>query len=234
MLVYNSKSKIAENVVFSEEGDLKPMYKKYEFEIPNLENGDEEVLVLDLAVSGEGTVSATESVSDESATSSAYMTTFPKSGFENLPENATLMDRLAYGGKITLIGMITVFLVLIIIWALCAVMGKIFGGAGKKENDSQKKAQENAPAGNAPAVQTAVQKPVVPSVSNDMVAVVASAAIAAYRGEDTVNFNISSIRPCGNGAVALAPEVVAQIAASIACLEGKDTVDFTISSIRII
>jgi Na+-transporting methylmalonyl-CoA/oxaloacetate decarboxylase gamma subunit len=174
--------------------------------------------------------------SSESTTSSAYMEVFPKSGFENLPKDATMVDRLAYGGKVALIGMSTVFLVLIIIWVLCALLGKIFGNAGKKEQGSSDDGSKNASGGNAVPQQPVAQAPVAkaPAVDYSMVAVVASAAIAAYRGEDTVNFSISSINLCGNGAVALAPEVVAQIAASIACLEGKDKVDFTISSIRII
>ncbi len=215
------------------------MYEKYEFEIPGIENPEaSELFVLDLDMSDGGeTIGAVNESQDsqsvaeteESSASSEYMTVFP-SGYENVPENATMLERLKYGGKVALIGMSTVFLVLMIIWAICALMGKIFGSVGKKEQSNS--ANENA----VPQQPTAPVRESAPVASADYstVAVVASAAIAAYRGEDTVNFNISSIRPCGNGAVALAPEVVAQIAASIACLEGKDTVDFTISSIRII
>lgn len=215
------------------------MYEKYVLEITGAENAEKSEIIEVEAESNEpietiGAISAPaeeQSVAEESETTSEYMTVFPKSGFENIPENATMMDRLAYGGKITLIGMTTVFMVLVLIWALCALMGKVFGNVGKEEKKS------------APPVSPAPQQPVAPAVKQpepvacvdySKIAVVASAAIAAYRGEDTVNFNISSIRPCVNGAVALAPEVVAQIAASIACLEGKDTVDFTISSIRIV
>ncbi len=222
------------------------MNETYEVEIPDLENGENSEflsILPDNAQESSKEVSETlsadssEAVSDEGKTSSEYMSVFPGSGFENIPKDATLMDRLAYGGKVALIGMATVFLVLIIIWALCALMGKIFGNAGKKEQNNT-----NGNSGNISGESSAPQQPVAqapvapcaPAVDYSMVAVVASAAIAAYRGEDTVNFSISSINPCGNGAVALAPEVVAQIAASIACLEGKDKVDFTISSIRII
>ncbi|MBE6649432.1 MAG: hypothetical protein E7614_07945 [Ruminococcaceae bacterium] len=201
----------------------------YEIELQGLENGENaEILVLEAMPEN---ASANETVSTVESTETSYMDVFP-SGFENLPENATLMERLAYGGKITLIGMATVFLVLIIIWALCAVLGKVFGNVGKNEKKSEAEKPEEKPVAPQSVAQPAVQT--ASAVDYTTVAVVASAAIAAYRGEDTVNFNISSIRPCGNGAVALAPEVVAQIAASIACLEGKDTVDFTISSIRII
>ncbi len=202
----------------------------YEIEISGIRN-DEETEILLLQTAGDASI-AEESNSEatESETTSEYMAVFP-SGFENLPENATLLERLAYGGKVALIGMATVFLVLVIIWVLCALLGKIFGGAGKssKPEDQPIKAPENRQ-----SEPVSANVPAAPSVDNTMVAVVASAAIAAYRGEDTVNFNITSIRPCVSGAVALAPEVVAQIAASIACLEGKDNVDFTISSIRII
>ncbi len=205
-----------------------------EIEILGLENGENaEVILLGESTSaaGEITSASDESVeSNESNTTSEYMSVFP-SGYENLPEDANLIERLAYGGKITLIGMATVFLVLILIWALCALMGKIFGGVGKNTKKEQKPSNSDVPQPSSTITEGA---PAVSSVDYSTVSVVASAAIAAYRGEDTVNFNISSIKPCGNGAVALAPEIVAQIAASIACLEGKDTVDFTISSIRII
>jgi sodium pump decarboxylase gamma subunit len=152
---------------------------------------------------------------------------FSKSGFENLPEDASLTDRAVYGAKITFIGMLTVFLVLIILWAVCALLGKVLGGAGKSE---EKKPEPQ----NVPNDEPVVANPVTPAaVDYSMVAVVASAAIASYRGEDTVNFEIASIRPLVSGAVALPPETVAQIAATIACLEGKDEIDFTISSIRV-
>lgn len=212
----------------------------YEIEFSGIKNGEEtEIIVLqaEAANSVENSVAeesvANNSEASENETTSEYMTVFP-SGFENLPENATLMERLAYGGKVTLIGMVTVFLVLILIWALCALMGKVFGGAGKKSQSEDKAPKENVPTAPVSEAKAASNAAASSSADYSTVAVVASAAIAAYRGEDTVNFNISSIRPCGNGAVVLAPETVAQIAASIACLEGKDTIDFTISSIRII
>ena len=214
------------------------MYEKYVLEIADAENADKSEF-LSIEVSSEyvetiGAISSEEekSVAEaESSTDSQY-----KSGYEKLPEDATMLDRLAYGGKVALIGMTTVFMVLVIIWALCALMGKVFGNVGKKE---EKKASDSpAPQRDAAIPQSQASSPrqAVPAAAVDysQIAVIASASIAAYRGEDTVKFNISSIRPCVNGAVALAPEVVAQIAASIACLEGKDTVDFTISSIRII
>ncbi len=211
----------------------------YEIEFSGIKNGEEtEIIVLqaETANSVENSVAeesvANNSEASENETTSEYMTVFP-SGFENLPENATLMERLAYGGKVALIGMATVFLILIIIWVLCALMGKVFGGAGKKSQSEDKAPKEKV--STAPVSETKTASNAASSSADySTVAVVASAAIAAYRGEDTVNFNISSIRPCGNGAVTLAPETVAQIAASIACLEGKDTIDFTISSIRII
>ena len=212
------------------------MYEKYELEFPCLENGvDSEFFVLEVDTAGNAeAVSATDEASTEKTETSSEYKAFFKSGYENIPENATFMERLAYGGKVALIGMVTVFLVLILIWAICALMGKIFGSmAGQKGGNESKKEPEDTPV-QTPAAEETVSAPVVCSVDNTTIAVVASAAIAAYRGEDTVNFSISSIRPCVTGAVALAPEVVAQIAASIAFLEGKDTVDFTISSIRII
>ena len=211
----------------------------FEIQVLGLENGENtpEILVLDLsetALASEGqTVGAVSADDSEEASAvvSVDDSTY-KSGYEKLPADASFMERLAYGGKVALIGMATVFLVLVIIWALCTVMGKVMGfSSKKKDNDPEDRpiAREDK----KPVVTQTASAP-VSSVDYTTVAVVASAAIAAYRGEDTVNFNISSIRPCGNGAVALAPEVVAQIAASIACLEGKDEIDFTISSIRII
>ena len=94
----------------------------YEIEFSGIKSSEEtEIIVLhtETDTSLENSVSeesvANNSEASENKATSEYMTVFP-SGFENLPENATLMDRLAYGGKVALIGMATVFLILIIIY----------------------------------------------------------------------------------------------------------------------
>ncbi len=115
------------------------MYEKYVLEITGAENAEKsEILEVEISSDGPietiGAISAPaeeQSVAEESKIASEY-----KSGFEKLPEDATMLDRLAYGGKVALIGMTTVFLVLVLIWAVCALMGKIFGNVGKKEKKS--------------------------------------------------------------------------------------------------
>ncbi len=201
----------------------KEIYPMFEIEIPGVEG--EEILVLENTA--EGANGAADGGDEGSLANEERV--FSKSGFENLPEDATLAERAVYGAKTTFIGMITVFLVLILLWAVCALLGKVLGSVGGKTEEKKPEPQ------NAPVKEPTVQPTASPAaVDYSMVAVVASASIAAYRGEDTVNFEIASIRPLVSGAVALPPETVAQIAATIACLEGKDEVDFTISSIRVV
>lgn len=155
-----------------------------------------------------------------------------RSGFEDIAKDASFGERAAYGFKVMIIGMLIVFLVLLLLWGICALLGVTVGRIGQKK-DEKENAGKTAPLKTENVVSGNVQaKNAVPAADYSVVAAVASAAIAAYRGEDNVGFEIRSIRPLGAGNVALNGETVAQIAAAIASVEGKDRVDFEIVSVR--
>ena len=112
---------------------------------------------------------------------------FFDSRMKNLSENASLSERLLYGLEIAAIGMIVVFLILLIIWAVLYLFSLFF----RKKADTPDTPQ--------PAVEEAEAKPVsdrksADSLTDEETAVaVATAAIAASRGEEKCAFNVISI-----------------------------------------
>lgn len=114
------------------------------------------------------------------AADSSWVETF-SSGMENLNPNAPFSEKLLYGLKIALIGIVVVFLILAIIWAVLFVFNLIF-----KNKSAEKPAErETAPA--------PVQKPVSGALDEETAVAVATAAIAAARGEEKCAFNVISI-----------------------------------------
>ena len=114
------------------------------------------------------------------AADSSWVETF-SSGMENLNPNAPFLEKLLYGLKIALIGIVVVFLILAIIWAVLFVFNLIF-----KNKSAEKPAErETAPA--------PVQKPVSGTLDEETAVAVATAAIAAARGEEKCAFNVISI-----------------------------------------
>lgn len=114
------------------------------------------------------------------AADSSWVETF-SSGMENLNPNAPFSEKLLYGLKIALIGIVVVFLILAIIWAVLFVFNLIF-----KNKSAEKPAErETAPA--------PVQKPVSGTLDEETAVAVATAAIAAARGEEKCAFNVISI-----------------------------------------
>ena len=91
--------------------------------------------------------------------------------------------RLMHGLKVAAIGLLVVFLVLVILWAIITIMGKILGKPRKNPE--------------------AVKQPASPAVANDLAAAseeetvvaIAVAAIAAYEGKSSVDFDIVSVTP---------------------------------------
>lgn len=142
------------------------------------------VMVFVLAFSIFGTVSvfASEDVSE--------LTTSETQEESAITDNDTLVDteevmkmslgeKLLFGLQVAAIGLLMVFAVLILLWAIIALMAKIFGSVSKK-------AEPKA----APA-------PVVVSSSEadeSEVVAVATAAIAASRGESNCAFKVVSIQ----------------------------------------
>lgn len=91
-------------------------------------------------------------------------------------EALTLGEKFSLSGEILLRGLGTVFMVLIILWGILAIFGKVFSGTGKKAAEQK---TEN--------VQTAepVSEPETDAVSDDGALVAAiTAAIEAYRSEN--------------------------------------------------
>ena len=114
------------------------------------------------------------------AADSSWVETF-SSGMENLTPNAPFSEKLLYGLKIALIGIVVVFLSLGIIWAGLFVFNLIF----KNKSAAKPAERETAPA--------PVQKPVSGALDEETVVAVATAAIAAARGEEKCAFNVISI-----------------------------------------
>ena len=114
------------------------------------------------------------------AADSSWVETF-SSGMENLNPNAPFSEKLLYGLKIALIGIVVVFLILAIIWAVLFVFNLIF----KNKSAAKRAERETAPA--------PVQKPVSGALDEETVVAVATAAIAAARGEEKCAFNVISI-----------------------------------------
>ena len=97
----------------------------------------------------------------------------------------TFMERLAHGGKVTLVGMLVVFGVLLVLMAVLYIFQGIFG-----RKSSRKSASVKEPV-SAPAF---VSAPVAAATNNEEeVVAVATAAIAAARGESECAFNVISI-----------------------------------------
>ena len=114
------------------------------------------------------------------AADSSWVETF-SSGMENLNPNAPFSEKLLYGLKIALIGIVVVFLILAISWAVLFVFNLIF----KNKSAAKPAERETAPA--------PVQKPVSGALDEETVVAVATAAIAAARGEEKCAFNVISI-----------------------------------------
>ena len=114
------------------------------------------------------------------AADSSWVETF-SSGMENLNPNAPFSEKLLYGLKIALIGIVVVFLILAIIWAVLFVFNLIF----KNKSAAKPAERETAPA--------PVQKPVSGALDEETVVAVATAAIAAARGEEKCAVNVISI-----------------------------------------
>ena len=75
------------------------------------------------------------------AADSSWVETF-SSGMENLNPNAPFSEKLLYGLKIALIGIVVVFLILAIIWAVLFVFNLIF----KNKSAAKPAERETAPA----------------------------------------------------------------------------------------
>ncbi|MBQ9801626.1 MAG: OadG family protein [Clostridia bacterium] len=106
----------------------------------------------------------------------------------------SLGERIAYAGRMTLIGMVTVFAALAILWG-CLALFRLLIAAGEKR--SAAKAAQQAPV-TAPA---APATPVAPATNEGETVAAITAAIslvlAAENGGVTPNFRVVSYRRSG-------------------------------------
>lgn len=104
-------------------------------------------------------------------------------GIENYAEKITdLGDALLFGGAMVLIGMATIFSVLIIIWICLSVFKLVFHDLPEK--------RKSAPA--APAAPVAVQPTY--TQNDEIVAVIAAAIAMAESESDGLKFRVVSFR----------------------------------------
>lgn len=141
------------------------------------------VLVLALSIFSSVSVFATDDVS-ESTTTSEIQSDAANTNNDTLVDTEEVMkmslgEKLWFGLQVTAIGMLMVFAVLILLWGIISLMAKVFGSVSKKE------APKAAPAPVVAATSEANESEVV---------AVATAAIAASRGESNCAFKVVSIQ----------------------------------------
>ena len=141
------------------------------------------VIVLAFSIFSTVAVFATDDVS-ESNTTSETQSDAANTSKDTLVDTEEVMgmslgEKLWFGLQVAAIGMLMVFAVLILLWAIIALMAKIFGSVSKKEEPKT------------------VSAPVVASASEadeSEIVAVATAAIAASRGESNCAFKVVSIQ----------------------------------------
>ena len=101
-------------------------------------------------------------------------------------ENASMGEKVVFGGQAMLIGMGVVFGVLLLLIGILQLF-KLFGNKEAKVKEETAK-----PA--APVAPVATAVPATGSNEEESVVAIATAAIAAYRGESDCAFNIISIK----------------------------------------
>ncbi len=116
-----------------------------------------------------------------------YLNTLMKIG-DNLTESSSYAERASVGLQVVLIGMGVVFAVLVLLIGILQLF-KLFAN---KQSDETVKSE--------PVVSAPAPAPVVAPVSaqpaseEELVVAIATAAIAAARGESECNFNVISIK----------------------------------------
>ncbi len=96
---------------------------------------------------------------------------------------SSLADKFLYGGEMLLIGMATIFSVLIILLIILSLFKSVFGAFGKEQSVKKSMAQETAPA------------PIQQSCSNEEIVAVIAAAIAMAESESNgLKFRVVSFR----------------------------------------
>lgn len=112
-------------------------------------------------------------------------------------------EKLSIGGQVTLLGMGTVFAVLIILWGLVEVLHILLGHPSEKKKSSPIKAE--APAVTVTPTRTATEADVTPiqtsapPAGNDLAVIaVITAAIAAASGQSPTSFRVVTFKRANN------------------------------------
>ena len=104
-------------------------------------------------------------------------------------------DAWSYAGQMTLLGMLMIFSVLGILWAVLAVFKLVFAGKTPKE-------RKPAPVKSAPAPKTeSAPAPVVAQNNDAELVAILTAAVAAYRAQEgsTGEFRVVSFKRASGG-----------------------------------
>lgn len=106
-------------------------------------------------------------------------------------------ERLAYAGKMTLLGMMMIFAVLGLLWAVLAIFKVVFAGKSPKKTAAPKEQQETK----QPQAEVSAPIPSAPAEDLSLIAVL-TAAVAAYREAEgeSGGFRVVSFRRTSGGA----------------------------------
>ncbi len=110
-------------------------------------------------------------------------------------------ERWAYAGRMTLLGMVMIFSVLGLLWAVLSVFKYVMVGKSPKAEKPKSAVAEAV----AESVAVAEDEPIVPATDDGELVAVIAAAIAAYRaseGMDAIDasaFRVVSFRRATNG-----------------------------------
>ncbi len=109
----------------------------------------------------------------------------------------TVSEKLSIGGQVTLLGMGTVFSVLILLWGLVEVLHLLLGHKGEKKVNEAAKIVVTAPINEQPKVKPV--KPTEPVAKDDLsIIAVITAAIAAASGQSPSSFRVVSFKRANN------------------------------------
>lgn len=110
----------------------------------------------------------------------------------------SISEKLSIGGQVTLLGMGTVFSVLVLLWGLVEVLHMLLGYKTEKKVSAPKKVEAPAPVVESVATQVTAES--VPAPSTDDLAIIAviTAAVAAASGQSPSSFRVVSFKRANN------------------------------------
>lgn len=109
----------------------------------------------------------------------------------------SMSERLALSLQMIVLGLATVFAVLIIIWGVLVLL-RVFMYDMKKDKSSEQSAKQAPAEKQAPAPAPAPAAPAVPATDDKQLIAVLAAAIAASEGKPASAFRVVSFRRAGS------------------------------------